>query len=160
VLVDLFAALGASPVPMPFPEVYAALETGTVDGQENPFTNILNAKFYEVQGYLSTTRHVYNPTIVLISRKAWDGFNDEERRILENAARETRDFQRGISRAQNDDALAQLKAKGMKVSEFSPAELGKLREKVRPVIDKHSATADPVVKALFLQELEKARDVK
>ncbi len=158
VLVDLFTALGAKPVPMPFPEVYAALDTGTVDGQENPLSIILNSKFYEVQGYLTTTRHVYNPTVVLIGRKAWDALNGEERQVLEEAARQTRDFQRAVSRARNDDALAQLKAKGMQITEFPAAELAKLRDKVKPVIDKHAAAADPAMTALFRDALAKARE--
>lgn len=158
VLIDLFAALGATPVPMPFPEVYAALETGTVDGQENPYANILNSKLYEVQGYVAVTRHVYNPQIVLIGKTAWDKLNDEERAVFEEAAVEARGYQRTASRAKDDDALAQLKTKGMKVSEFPPAEIAALRAKAKPVIDKHAAAANPAVVTLLQEELAKARD--
>ena len=77
--IELFNSLGANAVPLPYTELYTALETGTVDGQENPAANILNAKFYEVQKYMTVTRHQYNPQIVLISKKFWDGLNDEEK---------------------------------------------------------------------------------
>ena len=86
VMIDLFNALGANAVPMPFPEVYPALETGAIDGQENPFANILASKLYEVQKYVTVTNHVYNPQIVLVSGKLWGALNDEERQLLQQAA--------------------------------------------------------------------------
>jgi len=157
VLIDLFNALGANAVPMPFPEVYGALETGTVDGQENPFPNILASKLYEVQEHLAITRHVYNPQIVMISKKTWDGLNEEERKVIQDAAVEARDFQRATSRAQSDEALAQLKENGMQVTELPPEEIAKLREKAGPVVEKHTAEAKPEVVKLLQDELAKAR---
>ncbi len=95
--------------PMPrrcsYTELYTALETGTVDGQENPAANILNAKFYEVQKYMTVTRHQYNPQIVLISKKFWDGLNDEEKSLLQSAATEARDYQRKVSRELDAKAI-------------------------------------------------------
>ena len=67
--IDTFTALGANPVPMPFPEVYTALEQKVVDGQENPITVIVDSKFQEVQKYLSLTKHIYNPQAVIMSKK-------------------------------------------------------------------------------------------
>ena len=112
VMIDLFNALGANAVPMPYPEVYTALETGAIDGQENPFPNILASKLYEVQDYLTITNHVYNPMVVLISGKLWTSLNDEEKQLLKEAATEARDFQRERSRSTSADALAQLKEEG------------------------------------------------
>lgn len=157
VLIDLFNALGANAVPMPYPEVYTALETGTVDGQENPYANVLSAKFYEVQKHLTQTRHVYNPQILLIGKKTWDGLNEDERKVMREAADEARVFQRAASRAQDNDAKAQLAAKGLQVVELAPAEVEKLRAKAKPVIDKHAALADPAMVKLFDDELQKAR---
>ena len=71
---DTFKTLGSNAVPMAFTEVYSALETRTVDGQENPFNNIENMKFYEVQKYLTLTKHAYSPTLVLFSKKVWDNY--------------------------------------------------------------------------------------
>ncbi|HEX6015839.1 MAG TPA: TRAP transporter substrate-binding protein, partial [Geminicoccaceae bacterium] len=143
VMIDLFNALGANAVPMPFPEVYTALETGTVDGQENPFPNILASKFYEVQDHLAITNHVYNPQVVLVSGKLWDQLNAEERKLLQDAAVEARDFQRATSRAQSEEALAQLKEEGMEVTELPPAEMAKLREKAKPVVEAQKQAASP-----------------
>jgi tripartite ATP-independent transporter DctP family solute receptor len=157
VFIDMFSALGANPVPMPFPEVYTALETGTVDGQENPFNLILASKLFEVQKHLALTRHVYNPQIVLISKKTWDKFNDDERKLFQEAALEARDYQRAVSREQNTKALEELKANGMQVTEFPPEEVAKLREKTKPVYDKHAEAANPDIKNLFFTEVEKAR---
>src|SRR3712207_3161085 len=134
----MFNALGANAVPMPFPEVYTALETGTVDGQENPFTLIENSKFYEVQDYATETRHVYNPQIVLVSGKFWDGLNDEEKKLLQDAAVEARDYQRTYAREQAAKAVETLREEGMQVDELPAAEVEKIRATLQPVVEKHS----------------------
>ncbi|MBB4186401.1 tripartite ATP-independent transporter DctP family solute receptor [Sinorhizobium terangae] len=148
--VELFNSLGANAVPLPYTELYTALETGTVDGQENPAANILNAKFYEVQKYMTLTRHQYNPQIVLISKKFWDGLNDEEKAVLQQAAVEARDFQRKVSREQDAAALEEIRKTGMEVSELSPEETQKLRDAVKPMIEKFSADiGQETVQSLF-----------
>ncbi len=155
--VGLFNALGANAVPLPYTELYTALETGTVDGQENPSANIINAKFYEVQKYMTLTRHQYNPQIVLVSKKFWDGLNDEEKTVLQQAAVEARDFQRKVSREQDAAALEEIRKTGMEVSELSPEETQKLRDAVKPMIEKFSADiGQETVEALF-KEIGTAR---
>ena len=155
--VELFNALGANAVPLPYTELYTALETGTVDGQENPSANIINAKFYEVQKYMTLTRHQYNPQIVLVSKKFWDGLNDEEKAVLQQAAVEARDFQRKVSREQDAAALEEIRKTGMEVSELSPEETQKLRDAVKPMIEKFSADiGQETVEALF-KEIGTAR---
>ena len=155
--IELFNTLGANAVPLPYTELYTALETGTVDGQENPAANILNAKFYEVQKYMTLTRHQYNPQIVLVSKKFWDGLNDEEKAVLEAAATEARDYQRKVSREADAAALDEIRKTGMEVSEFSPEETQKLRDAVKPVIEKFSAEIGAeTVQALF-KEISVAR---
>ncbi|MCJ9751584.1 TRAP transporter substrate-binding protein [Neorhizobium sp. BETTINA12A] len=155
--IELFNSLGANAVPLPYTELYTALETGTVDGQENPFANIINAKFYEVQKYLTVTRHQYNPQIVLISKKFWDGLNDEEKGILQSAATEARDFQRKVSREADAKALDEIKKTGMQVTELSPAETQKIRDAVKPLIDKFSADVGADTVSLLFKELDAAR---
>ena len=137
--IELFNSLGANAVPLPYTELYTALETGTVDGQENPAANILNAKFYEVQKYMTVTRHQYNPQIVLISKKTWDALNDEEKAIFQSAATEARDYQRKVSREVDAKAIEDIKATGMEVGELSAEETQRLRDAVKPLIDKFSA---------------------
>ena len=155
--IELFNTLGANAVPMPYPELYSAMETGTVDGQENPYSNILSAKFYEVQKHLTITRHVYNPQIVLVSGKLWDKLNEAERKAVQDAAAEARDYQRALSREQADKALAEIKGEGMQVVELSAEETAKFREKAKPVADKFAKEADPALVQQLYAEIEKAR---
>jgi len=138
IYIDMFNALGANAVPMPFPELYTAMEQKAVDGQENPFSTILASKFSEVQKYLTITRHMYNPQAVIASKKFWDSLTPADQKAITEAMAEATAFQRSVSRSQADVALEDLKKAGMQVSEFSPVEIDKLRAKVKPVVEKHS----------------------
>lgn len=138
IYIDMFNALGANAVPMPFPELYTAMEQKAVDGQENPFSTILSSKFAEVQKHLTITRHMYNPQAVIVSKKFWDSLNPADQKAVTEAMAEATTFQRSVSRSQADVALEELKKAGMQVTEFSPAEIDKLRAKVKPVVEKHS----------------------
>lgn len=138
IYIDLFTALGANAVPMPFPELYPALEQKAVDGQENPTTTIRASKFAEVQKYLTLTRHIYNPQAVLMSKKLHDSLSPAEKKLIADAMNEATTYQRGLSRVQANMALDDLKKAGMQVSELPPAEVQKLRDKVKPVVDKHT----------------------
>ena len=133
VYLDSFKTLGANAVPLPFSELFSALETKTVDGQENPYNTILSSKFYEVQKYVSVTNHVYSPWIVLVSKKWWDGLSKDEQKVLSDAARISRDFERKDTRAEAAKALGELKAKGMQVNELTPAESARMRDKLTRV---------------------------
>lgn len=155
--IELFNSLGANAVPLPYTELYTALETGTVDGQENPAANIVNAKFYEVQKYMTVTRHQYNPQIVLISKKFWDGLNDEEKAVLQAAATEARGYQRKVSREQDAKAMTEIKGTGMQVDELSPEETQKLREAVKPMIDKFSTEIGKDTVTELFQQLDAVR---
>ncbi len=157
IYIDLFNTLGANAVPMPFPELYGALENGTVDGQENPAASILTAKLNEVQKYLTLTRHTYNPQIVLVSGKFWDKLNEDEKKLLQDAAAEARDYERSVSREQADKALEELKAEGMEVSELPAEEVAKFREKAKPVAEKYAKEVDPALMRLLQDEIAKAR---
>lgn len=157
IYIDLFSALGANATPLPFPELYPALDQKAVDGQENPNTTILSSKFAEVQKYITQTRHIYNPQALLISRKTWDGMSAEEKKIITDAATEATAFQRQASRGAADSALDALKKAGMTVSELPPDEMAKLRAKVKPVIDKYSASVGEATVKELMAEIEKVR---
>jgi tripartite ATP-independent transporter DctP family solute receptor len=158
--IDLFNTLGANAVPLPFPELYTALEQKTVDGQENPVTLINTSKFYEVQKHLTLTRHTYNPQIVVFSKRVWDRLDADEKKLIEDAAQEARTFQREFSREQETKALEAVKAAGMQVVELPAAEVARIREKVQPVIKKFSeGVNEATVKELYA-EIEKARAMK
>jgi tripartite ATP-independent transporter DctP family solute receptor len=157
IYIDLFNTLGANSVPLPFPELYTALEQKTVDGQENPATVIQTSKFSEVQKYLTFTRHIYNPQIVIFSKRVWDRFDPEERKVVEEAAAEAKVYQRQLSRDTEAKAIEQLKAQGMQLTELSPEEVARLREKVKPVTEKFAKEADEATVKQLFAEVEKAR---
>lgn len=154
--IDTFNALGANAVPMSFTEVYTALEQKMIDGQENPSSVIESNKFNEVQKHLAITNHIYNPQAFFMSKKAWDKLNKDEQAIVMDSAREAAAYQRKLSRDVQDAALVNLQ-KNMQVTTLPPAEVAKIRTKVKPVIDKFSASIGPdFVKAVFA-ELDKNR---
>ncbi|WOS65806.1 TRAP transporter substrate-binding protein [Sinorhizobium fredii] len=157
IYLEMFQALGANAVPMPFPEVYTALETGTVDGQENPAPSILTAKLNEVQKYITLTRHTYNPMVLLFSKPLWEKLDQEEKDLLQAAAAEAATFQRQLSRDADQKAVDALAASGMTVTKLPPEEIARFREKTKPVADKFAASANPeLVKALH-ETIEKVR---
>ena len=155
VFLETFKTFKANPVPMPFSDLYSALDTHAVDGQENPFAVILSNKFFEVQKFLSTTNHVYTANTILISKKFWDRLSPVEQKLVQDAALEARDYQRKISRDAAQKAIGELRAKGMQVNEVPPAELGRMRQMVRPVHDKFMAEYDPALVKTFRAELER-----
>jgi len=157
IYIDMFAALGANATPLPFPELYSALEQKAVDGQENPNTTILSSKFAEVQKHITQTRHIYNPQALLVSKKTWDGMSAEEKKILTEASAEATVFQRQASRGAADSALDALKTAGMTVSELPPEEMARLRAKVKPVIDKYSASVGEATVKELMAEIAKVR---
>lgn len=160
VSIDTFNALGANAVPLPFPELYTALEQKAVDGQENPFNSIEVAKFYEVQKYLSVTKHNYTPLVLLVSKKFWDKLTPDEKKILGESATEARAYQRKVSRELNEKSLQNLKAKGMEVTVISPQEMARMREKTKPVVDKYTKeVGEPLVNELYA-EIDKVRKQK
>ena len=157
IYIDLFNTLGANAVPLPFPELYTALEQKTVDGQENPATLIQTSKFFEVQKHLTMTRHTYNPQIVIASKRVWDRLDADEKKLIEDAAQEAKVFQRQLSRDSESKAIDALKAAGMQIVELPAAEVTRIREKVQPVVKKFSeGVPEETVKELYA-EIEKAR---
>jgi TRAP-type transport system periplasmic protein len=133
VFLESFRTLGANAVPMPFSELFTALETKAVDGQENPYNTILSSKFYEVQKYLTVTNHVYSPWIMLVSKKYWETLSPAERELLMKAAKTSRDYERKDTREEASKALADLKGKGMQVNELSMMEASRMRNKLTRV---------------------------
>ena len=157
VYIDMFNSFGANAVPLPFSELFTALETKTVDGQENPVNTIQSSKFYEVQKYLSITKHVYSPWIVLASKKWWDGLSADEKKAINEAAVASREFERKDSREASVKAIDFLKEKGMQVSVVSDAELARMREKAKPAFDKFEAEGGADVIKELQAEIAKVR---
>jgi len=114
--VKMFQTYGANPSPMKFSEVFTALQTGVMDGQENPFTQIYSAKFQEVQKFLSLTGHVYTPAYVTVGAKKWAALPDDVRKVLEETAKETQQFVYQTAEREDTDLLNKLKGAGMQVN--------------------------------------------
>lgn len=155
--VDWVKALDANPTPLPFPEVYAALEQKAIDGQENPVTVINANKFFEVQKFAAITNHQYNPQSVMISKKFWDTLSAAEKAIVQEAAVEAGKYQREQARGQVAAALDNMKKNGMQVTEFPAAEVIKFAQKMQPVISKHAATVGEATVNELLAELARVR---
>jgi tripartite ATP-independent transporter DctP family solute receptor len=157
VFLDTFKAFKANPVPMPFAELYGALESKAVDGQENPFAVILSNKFFEVNKFVSATNHVYAANIVLVSKRFWDRLSSAEQKIMNDSAAEARAYQRQVSRAAAQKAVGELQAKGMQFNEVAAAEQARMRDIAKPVTEKFAASYDPALVKLYNDELAKAR---
>jgi tripartite ATP-independent transporter DctP family solute receptor len=113
----MFQAYGANPTPMAFSEVFTALQTGVMDGQENPYTQIWSAKFQEVQKYLSITGHVYTPAYALVSEKHYADLPDDVRSVLDTCAKDTQAYVYETAAAMETDLLEKLKEGGIAVNE-------------------------------------------
>jgi C4-dicarboxylate-binding protein DctP len=137
-------ALGANPQTIAFSEVYMALQTGAIDGQENPTSNIYTQKFYEVQKYMTMTDHSFHNYTLVANKKFWDGLPADIRATLEGAVRDTTTYFNGIAQKDNDDALVAIKSHGkIQVVTLSKDEkaafkktLFKLHKQFEPVVGK------------------------
>lgn len=115
--VKMFQTYGANPSPMKLSEVFTALQTGVMDGQENPFTQIYSSKFQEVQKYLSLTGHVYTPAYIATGKKKWDALPADVRKVLEDTARETQAFVYKRAAQEDEELLGKIKAAGVQVND-------------------------------------------
>lgn len=156
IYIDTFNALGANSVPMPFTELYTALEQKIIDGQENPFSVIETSKFNEVQKFLTVSNHIYNPQSVLASKKKWDALTKDEQAILTSTLVEATAWQRQNSRDLSEQSLNGLK-KAMQVNVLPSEEIAKIRAKIKPVIEKFSASVGAEIVTQLQAELEKGR---
>jgi tripartite ATP-independent transporter DctP family solute receptor len=112
---DGYRTFGILPTPMAFPEVYGALQQGTVDGQENPIPVILSAKFSQVQKHLSLTGHVYSPALLLMTPKVWNAVPEADKAVFREAARKSAAAQRKRVNDDEERGIAQLEKDGMTV---------------------------------------------
>ena len=151
--VKMFKAYGANPSPLSFSEVFVALQTGTFDGQENPFAQIASAKFQEVQKYLSLTGHVYTPAYITASTKHFAKLPADVQKAVIEAAQETQAFVYKTAASLETSLLAELKAGGMQVNTANKAAFIKASDKIYkefadtvkgggPLVDKAMALAN------------------
>ena len=160
VAIESFKAMGINATPMAYAEVFTALEIGALDGLEHPPVDMFQNKIYEVQKYLAITHHVYTPVALVVSSKWLASLSADQQAAVRKAAVIARDFERAEEIRQDKDAVSQLKAKGMTITEMAPAELDKMRSAVKPVIEKFSGTIGADFVKGFYAEVEKARKSK
>ncbi len=145
---ETFRVLGANASPMPFGELFTALQQKIMDGQENPLFIIKTSRFHEVQKYLALTEHVYSPAVMMIGNRVYAGLTGAQRKALMDAAREARDFERKFIIDNENRIIAELKRAGMVVTSPDKAVF---RKAVEPVYRKFEAE---IGKAL----IDKVRD--
>jgi tripartite ATP-independent transporter DctP family solute receptor len=133
----MFECCGTSAITMAFSELYSAMQQGTVDGQENPLSNIVASSFFEVQKYLSLSGHIYNTSVFFFSDNFWNSLTDEQKAIIEECSREARDYTRKINQESEAENLEICKNAGMEVNEVDKAAF---IEAVQPVWEKFEAT--------------------
>jgi C4-dicarboxylate-binding protein DctP len=134
VLEEQMRALGALPQTMAFSEVYQALQTGVVDGTENPPSNLYTQKMHEVQKYLALTDHGYLGYAVIVNKKFWDGLPADVRGQLEQAMKEATDLANKTAKEENDKALAAVKASGKtQIKVLTDAEKAAFKKALLPV---------------------------
>jgi len=157
IFLDTFKALGSNAVPMDFTEVYSGLETRTIDGQENPFSNIVDGKFYEVQKYLTLSGHAYAILPVIFSKKVWDDLSAQEQEVLRACAIVGKDVQRKANRIQDAQGMEKLRAEGMLISEWEPGEIERIRARTQPVYERYADTVGKEALEMVRAELKRIR---
>jgi tripartite ATP-independent transporter DctP family solute receptor len=150
-------ALGAAATPIPFGELYSALQQGVVDGEENPVANIFGSKFYEVQKYLIMDRHVHDPSPLLISLKSWDKLTAEQKEIVQQAATEAGIYMRQKSVELEEGTLKKLAESGMTVIHLTPEQAVMFRDVTKDVYKQFINEAGQEAVDLYLKALEAVR---
>ena len=142
-----FRALGAIPQVMAFSEVYQALQTGVVDGQENTWSNIYTQKMHEVQKYATVTNHGYIGYVVVVNKKFWDGLLTDLRAACEKAMKEATEYGNSQSAKENDDALEEIRKAGKtEIITLTPEQDEAMRKAMLPVYkEMASRVGQPVI---------------
>lgn len=135
VYIDTFTAMGAAPTPLAFNELFTALQTKIVDGQENPAGHAVVNRFYEVQDYINKTNHIYTAEPLIINLDLWNNMSDEYKQIIQDAAIEARDYERKLSSDEEAANFEALKEAGMEVIE---SDIAAFKESVKPVYEKYN----------------------
>lgn len=154
VYIDSLKAMGMNPTPLPFPETFTALETGAIDGNEIADDVTRSGSFYEVQDYLTQTKHFTTLSVVYVSKKFWDGLDEPQKAAVQEACNEASDYNRQIIVDGEQGTLDFLKEKGMEVNEITAEELNGFREAVASVVDGVTGRLDPAVVEAFNSEVE------
>lgn len=139
VLEAIYKQLGAGSVSIPFNELYTALQQGTVDGQENTFSNIESKKFDEVQKYMTVLGHTRVDYLLATNTTFWNSLNDATKKLVMEAVQEGTKVARDSANKLNEDALKKLKERGnMEIYEVTKEDIEKFREALKPIYDEYT----------------------
>lgn len=143
----MIEAFGASATPIAYNELYSSLQTGLVDGAENPLKGFCNMKFYEVCKYFSFDMHQFEPSVVLVSEFFWNSLSPDDQKILRDAMAETSDYFKKISAGMYDEYIKECKDNGVTFSDIEDIE--KWREAVQPLYKEFAAGYMDIVQKII-----------
>lgn len=147
ILIDTVKAFGASPTPISYSELYSSLQTGVVDGAENPPTGYLANNFFEVAKYYVIDGHTYSPSIMVLSERTWNKMTPAQRAIIDAAARETEVFNKNLAEKADADAYVELKKRGAEI--ITVTDLAEWPKVVDPVYKKYGAEFTDTIKKIL-----------
>jgi tripartite ATP-independent transporter DctP family solute receptor len=153
---ETFKLLGANAVTMSFGEVFTSLQQGVIDGQENPTAIIFSSRLYEVQKYLTMWHYSFDPLILCINKKTFEGFSPADQKAIRAAAKEAVAYERTVSAEEEIRLPEELMKKGMQVNNLTPAQIAVFKAKVQPVYAMVQETVGADNMKLMLAEVEKA----
>ncbi len=160
VALETWKTIGANAVPMAFSEVFPALETKALDGQENPLVHMYANKMQEVQKHISLTNHVYTPVALVASKKFWDTLSASDKAGVQKAATEAGLLQRKYLEEGDKDVVGKFAKAGVTVSSVPAAELARIQDKVKSVVTKFAPIIGEDFVKQFYAEIEKVRSAK
>ena len=157
IALETWKTLGANAVPMAFSEVFTALETKTIDGQENPLMHMYSNKMQEVQKYVSLTNHVYTAVGMISSKRWWDKLSPELQAAVQKAASEATTLENKLIVEGDKDVIKKFEEAGVAVNPLAPEEIARIRETLKPVADKFLDIVGADFHKAFMTELEAIR---
>jgi tripartite ATP-independent transporter DctP family solute receptor len=157
---ETFKLLGANAVTMSFGEVFTALQQGVIDGQENPTAIIDSSRLYEVQKYLTLWNYSFDPLVLCINKRLFDGLSPADQKVIREAAREAVAYERQLSAEEEKRLPEELKKKGMQVNALTPQQIAVFRERVKPVYTMVEEYVGAENMKLMAAEVEKAAKAK
>ena len=152
---SIFRELGASPTTMNFAEVFTALQTGAVDGQENPLSLIWSSRFHDVQDHVTIWNYSYDALAFIGSGPFWQRLNEEDQEMFRRAAQEAMSFQREVVKQEDIDLVGELEANGMTVTTLSDEQISVFQEALVPVYEQYKASLGEDFVSLFEDEVSK-----
>lgn len=155
---SIFEELGANPTTMSFSEVFTALQTGAVDGQENPMSLISSSRFYDVQKYMTIWNYSYDAIVLVANAAFWNGLSAEDQEMFRTAAQEAMSYEREVVAQEDKDLPAQLEEAGMEITTLTPEQLAVFQEALQPVYDEYREKLGADLVELFESEVKKANE--